>query len=245
MNKTNTTLNYNKPMIDSIKNDLLIGTIFGRLTILNPAEPLIRKNGKKRKRYLCLCVCGNQTIVLRDNLLKKNTISCGCYRMEQILKAATIHGYSSKNSENSETWYIWKGMLRRCYDPKHKHYSYYGGRGIKVCRRWRESFDSFLKDMGKRPDKLTLDRFPQKDGNYEPNNCRWATRKEQANNTKNNHMIWNGWQNKLQTVMEFCEYYEIPSTSFYRLYKKGLQPEQIMERYKKKRQWPGVCSESL
>ena len=235
MNKIDTISNYNKPMTDLIKSDLLIGATFGRLKILSPAKPLIRKDGKKRKRYLCLCICGNQTIVLRDNLLRENTTSCGCYHSEKARRSNLIHGYSSKYGEYLDTWQIWKGMLRRCYDPKHKHYFYYGGRGIKVCQRWRESFENFLKDMGKRPDKLTLDRYPNKNGNYEPENCRWATRKEQANNTCNNHMIWNGWQNKLQTVREFCEYYEIPSTSFYRLYKKGVSPEQIMERYKKKK----------
>lgn len=80
-------------------------------------------------------------------------------------------------------------MIARCYNPHNNRYSYYGGRGVTVCSRWRESFEAFLADMGARPDGMTLDRFPDKGGNYEPGNVRWATPSEQGSNKRNNNIL--------------------------------------------------------
>lgn len=94
------------------------------------------------------------------------------------------HGHSHTSTHPpSATYNSWAGMLRRCTDPKATGYEDYGGRGIKVCERWR-SFTAFLEDMGERPEGKTLDRFPDKDGNYEPGNCRWATVTEQNRNRR-------------------------------------------------------------
>lgn len=87
------------------------------------------------------------------------------------------------------TWRSWKSMRFRCYDPKAKHYMHYGGRGIIVCERWIHSFENFLADMGDRPDGASLDRFPNLNGNYEPGNCRWATRHEQRENMHDTRFI--------------------------------------------------------
>lgn len=81
------------------------------------------------------------------------------------------------------TYQTWRAMRGRCLDPKNGHFPNYGGRGVKICARWRASFEAFLADMGERPDGLTLDRI-NNDGNYEPDNCRWATPKEQAENSR-------------------------------------------------------------
>jgi len=89
-------------------------------------------------------------------------------------------GHSAKKSPEYNSW---KMMKSRCYSRNATSYHRYGGRGITVCERWRNSFLDFLADMGPRPTNTTLDRYPDKDGNYEPGNCRWATRKEQQNNT--------------------------------------------------------------
>lgn len=94
-----------------------------------------------------------------------------------------VHGQSSENAAGS-TYNTWNSMNSRCYYKKHKSYAVYGGKGISVCDRWRNSFADFLADMGQRPPGTSLDRWPNHAGNYEPGNCRWATAKEQSRNTK-------------------------------------------------------------
>ncbi len=93
------------------------------------------------------------------------------------------HGHTSRTSR-TPTYFSWQAMKMRCLNPRHKKFYLYGGRGISVCERWLESFDNFLSDMGERPDGKTLDRYPNKDGNYEPGNCRWATQTEQLSNRR-------------------------------------------------------------
>jgi hypothetical protein len=99
------------------------------------------------------------------------------------------HGHAKpRGGKASPTYNTWVAMVQRCTNPKHKHYERYGGRGVKVCDRWLK-FDAFLDDMGIRPDGLTLDRFPNKDGSYEPSNCRWADSIGQQSNRCNNHIL--------------------------------------------------------
>lgn len=98
---------------------------------------------------------------------------------------------------------IWSGMRSRCFCKTHKKFHFYGGRGVTVCERWNK-FENFLKDMGPRPSKLhSLDRFPDKNGNYEPGNCRWATQKEQCRNTRRNRMVTIG--SSTRCVSEWAE----------------------------------------
>lgn len=150
-----------------------IGKKYHKLTILEVLE---------KRKAKCICDCGNEATVYLHNLTRglKNTTSCGCVWLDVIRKSNTTHGYDPK----SLTYRTWVSMKARCYIPSASSYSYYGGRGIKICDKWRNDFLSFLADMGERPSKLiTLDRIDSS-GNYEPNNCRWATKKEQCINRR-------------------------------------------------------------
>lgn len=155
----------------------LTGKVFGRLTVL---EPQPGKAGKEL-RWLCQCVCGKQTVVRSYCLRKGSTKSCGCLLIEsRYLVDHNIHGYY-----NTPTYHTWEGMKQRCLNPNATRYREYGAKGIKVCDRWLD-FTLFLEDMGERPPDRTLDRI-NPFGNYEPTNCRWATKKEQQNNQRRHY----------------------------------------------------------
>lgn len=139
------------------------------------------KNNNGRVLWRCLCDCGNIADVHVSNLRTGETKSCGCL---SHLGNRLTHGHR-KGKKNSLTYSSWCSMKKRCYDKTGEHYEYYGGRGIVVCDRWVNSFENFLEDMGERPKGLTLERN-NNDGNYEPTNCKWATKEEQARNKRNN-----------------------------------------------------------
>ena len=127
------------------------------------------------ERYLCKCECGNTTIVYKCNLARGHTKSCGCNRSINGKKLLTKHGLSGTRPHR-----IWVEMKHRCYLKSDTNYKKYGARGVKVCDEWRNDFKAFYDwSMGNGySDELTLDRIDGT-GNYEPNNCRWATYKEQ------------------------------------------------------------------
>lgn len=168
----------------------LTGKKFGRLTVIERAE----NNEHGTAQWLCKCDCGNYDVVTTGNL-KKTTASCGCYRQERMTK----HGKSGER-----VYKIWKDINKRCNNANHGNYEDYGGRGIKVCNEWRNSFEMFYKWATENgyTDNLTIDRIDV-NGNYEPSNCRWVDYKTQANNRRNNHLItYNG---KTQTMAQWAD----------------------------------------
>ena len=130
------------------------------------------------------------------------------------------HGHSGhgKESQRSRTWKAWRSMRRRCYEKTRENYHRYGGRGIRVCKRWKDSFENFLADMGECPAGCTLDRFPDNDGNYEPGNCRWATGKEQSRNTARN--LWLTYKGETLCLKDWLIRLKVAKTTFRRWFDK-------------------------
>lgn len=184
------------------------GQKFGRLTVIERVE----NNSRNKPQWLCSCECGN-TCVVSSELLKRGAVkSCGCAVKDGSHRRT--HGGCG-----TRLYQIWKNMKNRCYNPKIREYQYYGYRGITICESWLNSFESF-RDWAVNngyKDNLSIDRIDV-NGNYEPSNCRWATKTEQLNNTRRNKLLtYNG---RTMTVTKWAEELGISVTTLWsRLYR--------------------------
>lgn len=170
----------------------LTGKQFGRLTVISEAG----MDGK-HVQWLCRCSCGETKLTITGSLNRGCTRSCGCLLREthrapeyraSLSRIKTVHGEIRREADGakrrSAEYIAWGAMKTRCSNRRHKTWKDYGGRGIRVCARWSRSFPAFLADMGRKPSTLhSMDRI-NNEGNYKPGNCRWATKKDQANNRR-------------------------------------------------------------
>ena len=173
----------------------LIGKKFSRLTAINITH---RTNG--RTYYECKCDCGGTAIIMGKQLLNGKTKSCGCLWKEAV--AISNSRENPVKKKFPKEFRTWVQLRNRCQNNKNDSYQNYGGRGITVCNQWNESFYNFLSDMGMAPSsKHTIDR-KNNNGNYEPDNCRWATVREQNNNKGDTILV--EIQGKKQSLKAWC-----------------------------------------
>lgn len=173
----------------------LTGRRVGHLEVLRMAG----RNGRYIQ-WLCRCDCGTEFSTRTGNLTNGHTQSCGCYRERMRHEATRTHGKTA-----SRAYDAWLNMRTRCFNPQNTAWKHYGGRGISVCDRWA-TFAAFYEDMGDPPLGHSLDRIDV-NGNYEPSNCRWATRRTQANNTRANRRLT--FDGQTLTMMEWSRFFGI------------------------------------
>jgi hypothetical protein len=170
-------LRHDTPKPKAVRD--LTGLTFDRLTVIE-----LHDRCRGVARWRCRCECGSETISTAHNLTSGRSKSCGCLSREMFRARGTTHGLC-----RSPEYGIWNAMRQRCENPNNKSFPRYGAKGITVCQRWTESFESFLADMGPRPSPShSLDRVDGTRG-YEPSNVRWATMTEQNRNRKDNRIL--------------------------------------------------------
>lgn len=192
----------------------LTGKRFGKWTV-------IKQSGSRvQTLWHCRCDCGKEKpSVLYGSLTTGHSTSCGCSRFK---------GSPKERADRKTMWQIYAGIKTRCYNPNSAAWKHYGARGIGVCTAWRRSFNTFRRDMGERPsDALTIDR-KDNNGHYCPENCRWATKSEQASNKRNNQC--REWQGQLRTLTDICRMQGVRFNSFRnKLIQDGFTVEQGIE----------------
>lgn len=183
-----------------VKEQVNKGDKFGRLTIIKEVEGISYPPNTRIRRFLCVCDCGNEKIVRYDYLKNGKCKSCGCL----VLETNKSHRIYDDSIACSRLYRIWWSMKQRCYYPKNISYKNYGAKGVTICKEWLDDFLNFYNwsIANGYADNLTIDRIDI-NGNYEPSNCRWATYKEQANNTSRSVSI--SYKGTTHTISEWSD----------------------------------------
>lgn len=204
-----------------------IGRRYGRLMVIGYAG----NDNSRKSLWNCMCDCGNITTVMVSHLTCGRISSCGCLKRELMSDRFSTHRQCQSREYTS-----WCGMKYRCNNPKCEHYQLYGGRGIKVCKRWQNSFEAFLKDMGPMPKgRYSIDRI-NTNGDYKPSNCRWGTDEIQAKNRRST--VWITYLGLTMCLREWADYMGVQESNLsrrvrrdsfdaiyqYHLKKKGVFP---------------------
>lgn len=177
------------------------------------------KNGRGEIYWNCVCDCGTERDVKANGLRSGDSTSCGCYHKD----AVTHHGYTG-----TPTFKSWETMKQRCLNPNARGYERYGGRGIKICKRWLAGFENFLEDMGERPAGRTLDRIDV-NGDYKPGNCRWETPSRQQRNRSDRDILhWNG---KSLCIADWSDITKIPAPIIVWRMKNGWQISDALSKH--------------
>lgn len=195
----------------------LIGKRFHKLLVVEKAN-----NQKHKTMWKCKCDCGSITLVTTSNLNANRVKSCGCLRIDQLIKRSTTH-----NQRHTSLYEVWKSIKQRCLNPQSKAYKNYGGRGICICDEWKNNFENFYKwSISNGYTKgLTIDRIDN-NSNYSPQNCRWVTRLQQANNKRNT--IYLTINNKTDSLSNWLRFYNVNRSTYMTRIKYGKTPEQAL-----------------
>ena len=197
----------------------LAGKTFSRLTVIEPTK---ERDSQGLIVWLCKCSCGNTVKISGRSIARGKTKSCGCLQIEAIKETSKLsitHGRSKDG-----VYWVWRGMIKRCHSKTNKGYKKYGGRGISVCERWHK-FENFLSDMGDPAGNLSIDRIDV-NGDYEPNNCRWATSEVQGNNRRTNIVITHNGESL--TIAQWSRKTGINRQTLYWRAKQNWHPEKML-----------------
>ena len=209
-------ITHSKENMKKERRDVLLGKQFGNLTPIRD----ITEYGSGRTRWICKCTCGNFYEASSQALKNGKANSCGCLTFDKQSIASTSHGMAG-----TPEYLTWGGMKQRCLNPKNDRYSSYGGRGITVCDSWLV-FDNFYADMGSRPEGKTIDR-KDNDKGYSLENCRWATPKEQQNNTRSSINIL--YKGVTKTLTQWCEELNLSYIMVSTRLARGWEPVKALE----------------
>lgn len=194
---------------------------FGRLTVIERAGSHVTSGGDKKTRWRCICDCGNMTYATTSDLRSGDVRSCGCLKRERDKEFSATH-----HESKTRLYRIWKAMRGRCNNPNNSDYEYYGGRGIRVCDEWNQSYYAFKEWAMKHGyrDGLSIDRIDV-NGNYCAENCRWINHLEQCNNRTNNLFITHNGEE--HTISEWARISSIKYSTLYYRFKKGMTGDKL------------------
>jgi hypothetical protein len=192
----------------------LTGQKFNRLTVIKFSHT----DKHRFNKWECICDCGKKVIANSAQLKSGGTKSCGCYKNELCAKLKQItHGHSKRSGVTAE-YRAWCKLKERCNDVNDKRYPDYGGRGIKVCERWLNSFENFFEDMGKKPSPKHSVEREDNDKGYSPGNCVWATKRVQSRNTRRNH--WEEYGGERMVIQDWAERLQVDNRLIHSMLKR-------------------------